>query len=61
MNDDYYLVGPVALGFVILVTITFVFGHTNGESTGRNQAIIYCMEQPAKCKVEYDYLKLTKK
>jgi hypothetical protein len=62
MNDDYdYLVGLVAFGFVILVTIAFVFGDTNGESKGRNQAIIYCIEQPAKCKVEYDYLKLTKK
>ena len=60
MNDDYWE-GPVLFGLVFLGAITFVFGHTNGKADGRNQAIIYCMEQPAKCKVEYDYLKLTKK
>jgi hypothetical protein len=34
------------------------FGIKSGEDKGKNQGIVFCMEQSQKCKTTYDYLKL---
>jgi hypothetical protein len=48
---------------LILILILFIpvmhfFGMERGEDKGKNQGIVFCMEQPQKCKISYDYLKL---
>ena len=60
-NADGWWVGPVLFSFTASFVLGLVVGSNSGEDTGRNKGIIYCMEQPAKCKVEYQYLKLTEK
>jgi hypothetical protein len=59
-NDDWW-VAPVVSAFAACLAGVYAIGFNIGEGTGRNKGIIYCMEQPAKCKVEYQYLKLTEK
>jgi hypothetical protein len=51
---------------LILILILFIpvmhfFGMERGEDKGKNQGIVFCMEQPQKCKISYDYLKLQEK
>ena len=29
-----------------------------GKDMGKDEGIVFCMEQPQKCKISYDYLKL---
>ncbi len=63
MNNERNVGNLVSIGFVILFLFTatiFTIGYQNGTIDGKNQGLSYCMEQPTKCKVEYDYLKLTK-
>jgi len=48
---------------LILILILFIpvmhfFDMERGEDKGKNQGIVFCMEQPQKCKISYDYLKL---
>ncbi len=48
---------------LILILILFIpvmhfFGMERGEDKGKNQGIVFCMEQPQKCKISYEYLKL---
>lgn len=61
MNDNYRWVPPVVFITVWFIFMIYLLGISNGEKTGRNQGIIYCMEQPEKCKIEFQYLKLTEK
>lgn len=60
MSDDW-LVGPVLFAIIACFVGGFIAGANSVEDIARNQGIIYCMEQPEKCKIEYQYLKLTEK
>ena len=55
-NDDW--VAPAFAIFVCASIGFYAFGYNTGERYGRNQGIIYCMEKPDKCKIEYQYMKL---
>ena len=61
MNDDF-VIGTVCLGILATIGVAFLlgtrFGFDDGMSVGKNEGIIFCTEQPQKCKISYDYLKL---
>jgi hypothetical protein len=61
MNDDN-VVGGLLVAFFAVVGVMFLlgsrFGFDDGMVKGKNQGIVFCMEQPQKCKISYDYLKL---
>ena len=64
MNDDSLIGGILlgvlaALGAVFLVGTTF--GFDDGLEKGKNEGIVYCIEKPQECKIQYDYLKLQEK
>jgi hypothetical protein len=63
MNDNDVWIISILL--VVIVVITWIvcinIGFDAGEISGRKKGIIYCIEQPEKCKIEYQYLKLTEK
>lgn len=59
--DDSYWIPPVLVMFLCALGGSYAFGYNTGEHYGRNQGIIYCMEKPDKCKIEYQYLKLENK
>jgi hypothetical protein len=56
------LIIPFILGIPTIATVIFFLGFNigghNGMSVGKNEGIVYCMEQPKECKIQYDYLKL---
>lgn len=43
---------------ILFIPVMYFFGMERGEDKGKNQGIVFCMEQPQKCKTTYDYLKL---
>lgn len=61
MNDDF-AIGTVCLGILATIGVVFLlgirFGFDDGVIEGKNQGIVFCMEQPQKCKISYEYLKL---
>jgi hypothetical protein len=61
MNDDN-MIGQILLGILASIGTTFLLGHRfgfdDGVVDGKNQGIVLCMEQPQKCKISYEYLKL---
>ena len=61
MNDDF-VIGTVCLGILATIGVVFLlgtrFGFDDGMVKGKNEGIVFCMEQPQKCKISYDYLKL---
>jgi hypothetical protein len=61
MNDDF-AIGTVCLGTLATIGVVFIlgtrFGFDDGVVEGKNQGIVFCMEQPQKCKISYEYLKL---
>jgi hypothetical protein len=61
MNDDF-AIGTVCLGILATIGVAFLlgtrFGFDDGVIEGKNEGIIFCMEQPQKCKISYEYLKL---
>lgn len=61
MNDDLWVAGPILFAIVACFVGGFIAGYNSVEDRARNQGIIYCIEQPAKCKIEFQYLKLTEK
>jgi len=61
MNDDFPIgilcfAIPTTIGVAFLLGIRF--GFDDGMVKGKNEGIVFCMEQPQKCKISYDYLKL---
>ncbi len=56
---------PLMLGLPTFASLIFFLGFNigedNGMSVGKNEGIVYCMEQPKNCKIAYDYLKLQEK
>jgi hypothetical protein len=57
MSDDNGAV-ILILNLMLLIPVMYFFGMERGEDKGKNQGIVFCMEQPQKCKTTYDYLKL---
>jgi hypothetical protein len=57
MNDD---TGAVILILIltIFIPVMYFFGIESGKDMGKDEGIVFCMEQPQKCKISYDYLKL---
>jgi len=57
MRDD---TGAAMLIFVLMLSIPvmYAFGIERGKDMGKDEGIVFCMEQPQKCKISYDYLKL---
>ena len=63
MNDDNaVLSGIIYIALISTFAVVFLigvrFGFDDGVVDGKNQGIVFCMEQPQKCKISYDYLKL---
>jgi len=47
------------LNFALQVAnIEYDRGFDDGVVDGKNQGIVFCMEQPKNCKISYEYLKL---
>jgi hypothetical protein len=48
------------LVFILMLSIPvmYAFGIESGKDMGKDEGIVFCMEQPQKCKISYDYLKL---
>jgi hypothetical protein len=61
MDDDKYWIGPILLLGLMVMFGCFLFGSDSGYKVGRVETIKYCIEKPADCKLEYDYLKLQEK
>ena len=61
MNDDN-VIGGLLLAIFASVGVFFLlgsrFGYDDGVVKGKNDGIVYCMQQPKECKIHYDYLKL---
>lgn len=61
MNDEFST-GLTGVAFVILIPAVLVLGIIVGAmSEGpreRDRTIIYCIDNPDQCKIEYTYLKL---
>jgi hypothetical protein len=63
MNDDNAVLSGITCIAVLassaVVFLTCVrFGFDDGVVDGKNQGIVFCMEQPKNCKISYEYLKL---
>jgi hypothetical protein len=56
MDDDLTL--PIAVFLGITIGIIFIIGYSIGSQDTERNTIKYCIEQQAKCKVKYDYIKL---
>jgi hypothetical protein len=50
--------GVVILSIALILFMPVI--HFLGEGKGKNQGIVFCMEKPQVCKIQYDYLKLQK-
>jgi hypothetical protein len=61
MNDDNVF-GGLLLAVFATVGVFFLlgsrFGFDDGLEKGKNEGIVYCIEKPKECKIQYDYLKL---
>lgn len=55
LNTPFFFVGCLCLFGA------FLYGHNVGYYNGKEITIKHCIEKPADCKVEYDYLKLQEK
>jgi len=67
MNDDDFVPIFIAiLSVTVILCSFFAIGYGAGENSGtgtgrvegKNEGIVYCMQQPKECKISYDYLKL---
>jgi len=57
MSNDNGIVITILI-LTIFIPVMYLFGIERGKDMGKNQGIVFCMEQPQKCKTTYDYLKL---
>ena len=61
MNDDNAMRG-LLLALLVAIAMSYLIGFGAGVNTGlengKNEGIVFCMEQPKECKIQYDYLKL---
>ena len=57
MNDDTFpVIALIAL--ILFMPVIHFFGIQDGMVKGKNEGIVFCMEQPQKCKISYEYIKL---
>jgi hypothetical protein len=58
MNDETPGAGILAL--IICSLFGVMIGHfvIQQHKSGKNEGIVFCVENPKECKVNYDYLKL---
>jgi len=57
MSNDNGIVITILI-LTIFIPVMYLFGIERGKDMGKNQGIVFYMEQPQKCKISYDYLKL---
>jgi hypothetical protein len=57
MGNDTGIVITILI-LTIFIPVMYVFGIERGKDMGKDEGIVFCMEQPQKCKISYDYLKL---
>jgi hypothetical protein len=57
MRDDNGAVILILI-LILFIPVMHFFGMERGEDKGKNQGIVFCMEKPQECKIQYDYLKL---
>jgi hypothetical protein len=57
MRDDTGAVISILI-LTLFIPVMYVFGIESGKDMGKNEGIVFCMEQPQKCKISYEYLKL---
>lgn len=60
MGNDTGIVITILI-LTIFIPVMYVFGIERGKDMGKDEGIVFCMEQPQKCKISYDYLKLQEK
>jgi len=60
-NDLDDLSAPLFTIVVLFIFGAFLYGHNVGYYNGKETTIKHCIEKPADCKLEYDYLKLQEK
>jgi hypothetical protein len=57
MGNDTGIVITILI-LTIFIPVMYAFGIERGKDMGKDEGIVFCMEQPQKCKISYDYLKL---
>ena len=55
-TDNGAVIALIAL--MLFMPVMYAFGMQDGKDKGRDETIVYCMEQPQKCKISYEYIKL---
>lgn len=50
------ILASAAVGVISISSASMIFDE--GAKKGKDNAIIFCMENPKECKIKYDYLKL---
>ena len=61
---DNNAIGGILLSFLasgvvgVIITSSTSVGFDEGVKKGRDDGIIFCIENPKECKTTYDYLKL---
>lgn len=69
MNDDNggqviasvsVIASVIVIGMISFVSssLGYYTGFDDGMVKGKNETIVFCMEQQKRCKISYDYLKL---
>jgi len=57
MSDDNGA-GMLIIILMLFIPVVYVFGIESGKDMGKNEGIVFCMEQPQKCKISYEFIKL---
>jgi hypothetical protein len=57
MDDDSAVI-PIAIFLTFVIFGIGCIGYSIGSQDTERNTIKYCIEQQAKCKVKYDYIKL---
>jgi len=60
MRNENDIIIPLIISAICMFMSGAIFGVLVGQAGGKKDGIVYCMENPAGCKVQYDYLKLDK-
>ncbi len=62
MYTEDNVIGAVLLAILASIGVFFLlgtrFGFDDGLEKGKNEGIVYCIEKPKECKIQYYYLKL---
>ena len=55
-TDNGAVIALIAL--MLFMPVMYAFGMQDGKDKGKDAGVVFCMEQPQKCKISYEYLKL---